>query len=183
MDNYLESNIKLFEYYKGLGDRTFEQLTFDDIQNEIAQDANSIAIIVKHLSGNMLSRWTNFLTEDGEKPWRHRNREFEDTFETKTQVLESWNTGWSSLFSALKPLKTSDLDQTIYIRNEGHTVQEAINRQLAHYAYHVGQIVLLGKILKGTDWKTLSISKGDSIAYNASKFNTAKSKKHFTDNQ
>ena len=181
MESYLESIIKQFEYYKGLGDKTFEQLSFDELQNEIAQDANSIAIMVKHISGNMISRWTNFLTEDGEKPSRNRNREFDDTFETKEQLLESWNNGWNCLFNAIKPLKESDLERIIYIRNEGHTVIEAINRQLSHYSYHIGQIVFLGKVFKGKDWQTLSIAKGTSKAYNDIKFSKEKSRKHFTD--
>jgi hypothetical protein len=182
MESYLESIIKQFEYYKSLGDKTFEQLTFEDLQNEISEDSNSIAIIVKHISGNMLSRWTNFLSEDGEKSWRHRNREFEDTFETKEQLLERWNAGWECLFKAIKPLKTADLELIIYIRNEGHTVTEAINRQLAHYAYHIGQIVFLGKVFKGKEWETLSIAKGASRLYNEEKFSKDKARKHFTDN-
>ncbi len=129
----------------------------------------------------MLSRWTNFLTEDGEKPWRHRNREFDDTYETKDQLLENWNAGWYCLFNAIKPLKPDDLERIIYIRNEGHTVTEAINRQLAHYSYHIGQIVFLGKVFKGKDWQTLSIAKGASKTYNDKKFNEEKSRKYFTD--
>lgn len=181
MESYLESILKQFEYYKSLGDKTFDQLSFEEIQNEIAQDSNSIAIIVKHISGNMLSRWTHFLTEDGEKPWRHRNREFDDTFENKEQLTERWNAGWDCLFSAITPLNEEDLERIIYIRNEGHTVTEAINRQLAHYAYHIGQIVFLGKVFKGKDWKTLSIAKGDSKKYNDAKFGKNKERRHFTD--
>ncbi|WP_147679151.1 DUF1572 family protein [Algibacter pacificus] len=181
MESYLESILKQFEYYKSLGDKTFDQLSFEEIQNEIAQDSNSIAIIVKHISGNMLSRWTHFLTEDGEKPWRHRNREFDDTFENKEQLTERWNAGWDCLFSAITPLNEVDLERIIYIRNEGHTVTEAINRQLAHYAYHIGQIVFLGKVFKGKDWKTLSIAKGDSKKYNDAKFSKNKERRHFTD--
>jgi len=181
MESFLKSTVKQFEYYKSLGDKTMEQLSFDLLQNEIADGSNSIAIIVKHISGNMLSRWTNFLTEDGEKPWRHRNREFEDTYETKDQLLESWNAGWDCLFNAITPLTAEDLERIIYIRNEGHTVTEAINRQLAHYAYHIGQIVFLGKVFKGKDWQTLSIAKGASQVYNDKKFTEEKSRKHFTD--
>ena len=174
MESYLESIIKQFERYKGLADKTLDQLSFEELQNEIAEDANSIAIIVKHISGNMLSRWTNFLTEDGEKPWRHRDREFDDTYETKEQLLESWNTGWDCLFNNIKLLTETDLERIVYIRNEGHTVTEAINRQLAHYSYHIGQIVFLGKVFKGKDWQTLSIAKGDSKKYNDAKFGTDK---------
>jgi len=181
MNSYLISTIKQFEYYKSLGDKTFNQLDFEDLQNEVSIDANSISIIVKHMVGNMLSRWTNFLTEDGEKIWRQRDQEFEDTYTSKNELIENWKKGWTCLFDALKPLKENDLEQIIYIRNQGHTVTEAINRQLAHYSYHVGQIVLLGKLLKGDNWQSLSIPKGKSSKYNEEKFNKEKERKHFTD--
>lgn len=181
MESYLTSAIKQFEYYKSLGDKTFTQLNFEDLQNEIAKDANSIAIIIKHLVGNMLSRWTNFLTEDGEKEWRERDLEFEDHYTSKEALLNDWEKGWQCLFDAINPLKIEDLERIIYIRNQGHTVTEAVNRQLSHYAYHVGQIVFLGKVLKGKDWQSLSIPKGESQNFNAEKFNEAKSRKHFTD--
>lgn len=181
MNSYLPSVIKQFEYYKSLGDKTITQLTFDDLKNEVALDSNSIAIIVKHLSGNMLSRWTNFLSEDGEKEWRQRDDEFVDTFNSKIELNDAWKKGWDCLFKALKSLSKEDLDQIIYIRNEGHTVIEAINRQMMHYAYHIGQIVFLGKLLKGTNWQSLSIPKGQSKSYNKTKFEIAKNRKHFTD--
>jgi hypothetical protein len=181
MESYLTSVIKQFEYYKSLGDKTFASLSFDDIQNEIATDSNSISIIVKHLVGNMLSRWTNFLTEDGEKEWRYRDREFEDTYTSKEELLNNWNKGWDCLFEAIKPLNENDLERIIYIRNQGHTVTEAINRQLAHYSYHIGQIVFLGKVFKGENWQSLSIPKGDSSKYNKDKFSKEKNRKHFTD--
>jgi len=181
MESYLTSIIKQFEYYKSLGDKTFEQLSFDEIQKELVQDSNSIAIIVKHLVGNMLSRWTHFLTEDGEKPWRNRDDEFVDSFQSKEEMINAWENGWSCLFDAIKPLKDSDLNKIIYIRNGGHTVIEAINRQLAHYSYHVGQIVFLGKLLKSNHWKSLSIPKGNSEKYNQEKFSQLKEKRHFTD--
>ena len=168
--SYLNSVIKQFEYYKSLGDKTFIQLSFEELQNEIADDTNSISIIVKHLVGNMLSRWTNFLTEDGEKEWRKRDREFEDTYETKDELITNWEKGWNCVFNAMKPLTESDLEKIIYIRNDEHTITEAINRQIGHYAYHIGQIVFLGKVLKGKDWKSLSIPKGDSAQYNQEKF-------------
>jgi hypothetical protein len=181
MNSYLTSTIKQFEYYKSLGDKTFSQLTFEDLQNEIAKDANSISIIVKHIIGNMLSRWTHFLTEDGEKEWRQRDREFEDTYDTKEELITDWEKGWNCLFDAIKSLNENDLEAIVYIRNQGHTVTEAINRQLTHYSYHVGQIVFLGKVLKGNQWQSLSIPKGHSKKYNAEKFSKEKSKKHFTD--
>lgn len=181
MNSYLESSIKQFEYYKSLGDKTFDQLTLEELQNEFAEDSNSIAIIVKHIVGNMLSRWTNFLTEDGEKEWRMRDEEFVDSFHTKEELLSTWNKGWDCLFNAIKPLKTEDLERIIYIRNQGHTVVEAINRQMMHYAYHVGQIVFLGKLTKGNNWQSLSIPKGKSKDYNQEKFSKDKGKRHFTE--
>lgn len=181
MDSYLISVIKQFEYYKSLGDKTFEQLTFEELKKEFVTDSNSIAIIVKHLSGNMLSRWTNFLTEDGEKTWRQRDSEFEDAFYSKEELIAHWDKGWKCLFDAIKPLNENDLERIIYIRNEGHTVAEAINRQIAHYSYHVGQIVFLGKLLIGENWQSLSIPKGHSSKYNKDKFSKEKSVRHFTD--
>ncbi|MFD2727708.1 DUF1572 family protein [Hyunsoonleella rubra] len=181
MESYLTSVIKQFEYYKSLGDKTFKDLSFKELQKEFAQNFNSITIIVKHLAGNMLSRWTNFLIEDGEKVWRHRDAEFEDSFISKNEMLDEWNKGWKCLFDAIRPLNEKDLEDIIYIRNQGHTVTEAINRQLAHYAYHVGQIVFLGKLLKGEDWQSLSIPKGDSKKYNTEKFSKDKGRRHFTD--
>ncbi|WP_179319667.1 DinB family protein [Winogradskyella helgolandensis] len=181
MNSYLTSTIKQFKYYKALGDKTIAKLSFDDLKKEFAQDSNSIAIIVKHLVGNMLSRWTNFLTEDGEKEWRRRDEEFVDNFTTKAELLKAWNDGWDSLFEAITPLNVSDLEKTIYIRNGGHSVTEAINRQMMHYAYHVGQMVFIGKIIKGNEWKSLSIAKGQSKAYNKNKFQQDKNPRHFTD--
>lgn len=180
-NSYLSSIIKQFEYYKSLGDKTIERFPFEELQHEFADDSNSISIIVKHLVGNMLSRWTNFLTEDGEKEWRHRDDEFIDTFKDKAELLTAWNKGWNSLFNTIKPLNEEDLEHIIYIRNQGHTVTEAINRQLAHYAYHIGQIVFLGKLLKGNQWESLSIPKGASKTYNQNKFSKTKERKHFTD--
>jgi len=179
--SYLPSTIKQFEYYKSLGDKTIAQLTFDELKKEFAQDSNSVSIIVKHLVGNMLSRWTNFLTEDGEKKWRKRDEEFIDDFKSKEELLDAWNKGWNCLFTAIKPLSNHNLEQVIYIRNQGHSVTEAINRQMMHYAYHIGQIVYIGKLIKGEHWKSLSIPKGQSKAYNKDKFQHDKSRKHFTE--
>lgn len=175
MDNtFLSDCIKQFQYYKSLGDKTFEQLDFHDLKKEFVEDSNSISIIVKHMVGNMLSRWTNFLTEDGEKTWRHRDEEFVDTYHSKKELLASWEKGWNCLFEALTPLTNDHLEQIVYIRNEGHTVTEALNRQLAHYAYHVGQIVYIGKLIKGSQWISLSIPKGKSEDFNAKKFSKEK---------
>lgn len=179
--SYLNSVTKQFEYYKSLGDKTINQLELHEIQKEFSKDSNSIAIIVKHIVGNMLSRWTNFLTEDGEKEWRHRDTEFVDTFKSKEELLTYWNKGWNCLFDAITPLKTEQLEDIIYIRNQGHTITEAINRQLAHYSYHIGQLVFLGKLIKGNNWVSLSIPKGKSSSYNQEKFSKEKGKRHFTD--
>jgi hypothetical protein len=178
---YLESVKKQFFYYKILGEKAMEQLEPDQLFQAINEDTNSIAAIAKHLSGNMLSRWTEFLTSDGEKEWRNRDTEFENDLESKEALLMAWNKGWNCLFDALNGLKPEQLSQIIYIRNEGHTVVEAINRQLAHYPYHVGQIVFYAKQLKNSDWKSLSIPKNKSNSYNAEKFANEKSIKNFTD--
>lgn len=170
MNSYLSSIKKQFEYYKLLGDKTFEQLSNQDIHWQHNKDSNSVATIVKHVVGNMLSRWTNFLTEDGEKEWRQRDQEFEDTYKNKEDLITNWEKGWQCLFDAILPLTENDLERIIYIRNQGHTVTEAINRQLAHYAYHIGQIVFIGKMIKGKHWKSLSVPKGQSTAYNKEKF-------------
>ncbi|RIA09566.1 uncharacterized protein DUF1572 [Flavobacteriaceae bacterium MAR_2010_72] len=179
--SYLQSIVKQFQYYNSLGDQTMANLNFADLQKEFAPDSNSISIIVKHMSGNMSSRWTNFLTEDGEKPWRHRDTEFEDTFTSKDELISAWEKGWDCVFNAIETLEYNDLERIVYIRNQGHTVTEAINRQLAHYAYHIGQIVFLGKLIKGTEWQSLSIPKGQSENYNQDKFSKEKGRRHFTD--
>ncbi len=179
--SYLTSIIKQFQYYKLLGDKTFDQISNADIHWQYNEDTNSIAIIVKHIAGNMLSRWTNFLTEDGEKSWRHRDEEFVDTYATKEGIIASWENGWQCLFNAIETLTEDDLEIIIYIRNQGHTATEAINRQIAHYAYHIGQIVFLGKMITGNEWKSLSIPKGESTTFNKNKFAKDKVKKHFTD--
>ena len=180
-NSYLESAIKQFMYYKSLGDKTFDQFSFEELQKEVVHDANSIAIIVKHLVGNMLSRWTNFLTEDGEKPWRQRDSEFIGSYKNKEELISNWNVGWTCLMDALNSLTEVDLNTIIYIRNEGHTITEAINRQLCHYSYHIGQIVFIGKLNKGKNWHSLSIPKGNSTKFNAEKFSKEKSKRHFSD--
>lgn len=179
--SYLSSVKKQFEYYKLLGDKTFVQLTEEQIFWTSSIEANSVAIVVKHIAGNMRSRWTNFLTEDGEKEWRDRDNEFINSFTTKEEVIAYWEMGWQCLFNTINSLKDKDLESIVYIRNHGHTVTEAINRQLCHYAYHVGQIVFLGKLLVDDKWQTLSVAKGASKVYNAEKFSKEKSRKHFTD--
>ncbi|MEN0046824.1 MAG: DUF1572 family protein [Bacteroidota bacterium] len=179
--NYLTSITKQFQYYKMLGDRTFEQLTESELFWRPNEESNSIALIIKHLHGNMLSRWTNFLTEDGEKEWRNRDDEFEDDLGTKENILIKWEEGWNCLFTALESINEDNFEQLVYIRNMGHTITEAINRQLAHYSYHVGQITFLGKLLKGEKWQSLSIPKGKSKTYNADKFAKDRHREHFTE--
>jgi len=156
-NNYLESAKKQFEQYKTLGEKTFAQLPEDKLFWQYNEDSNSIATIVKHLWGNMLSRWTDFLTTDGEKDWRKRDAEFENDLNSRQQLLDKWNEGWDCLFKAINSLTPNDLDKIIYIRTQPLTVTEAINRQLTHYAYHVGQIVFLGKMLAENEWGSLSI--------------------------
>lgn len=158
--------IKRFQYYKELGDKTFAQLSEEQFFWQFNEESNSIAIIVKHLAGNMLSRWTNFLTEDGEKSWRNRDAEFVNDFKTKAEVLEFWEKGWNCLFEALEKIIDENLHSTIYIRGEAHSVLDAVLRQLAHYPYHVGQIVYIAKMLKNEDWKTLSIARNKSAEFN-----------------
>lgn len=173
--------IKQLQYYKQLGDQTILQLQPDELYWQDNDDSNSVAILIKHMAGNMLSRFTNFLSEDGEKGWRNRDHEFETSDETSEQLVEKWQQGWRCLFDCLKNINEDDLDSIIYIRNRGHTALEAIFRQLAHYSYHVGQMVYIGKLLKGEQWQSLSIPKGQSQLYNQEQFDKPKSRKHFTD--
>ncbi|MBK6985732.1 MAG: DUF1572 family protein [Bacteroidetes bacterium] len=186
-EDFLRSANRQFLYYKTLGEKAIDQLEPEQLFVSLNDDTNSIATIVKHLHGNMLSRWTDFLTTDGEKESRNRDGEFDASTalskQTKEQILSLWNEGWACLFNTLNSLKPEDLSKTIYIRNEGHTVLEAINRQLAHYPYHVGQMVFYAKILKKSEWTSLSIPKNKSNDYNADKFSKEKSKKHFTDDE
>ncbi len=181
--DYLDSVKKQFLYYKTLGEKAMEQLEPEQLFVTVNEDTNSIATIIQHLSGNMLSRWTDFLTSDGEKEWRNRDAEFQVTLTTKEEVLHVWNKGWNCFFNALNAITPQQLQTIIYIRNEGHTVVEAINRQLAHYPYHVGQIVFYTKMLKQTQWNSLSIQKNKSDSYNVHKFIKEKSIKNFTDDE
>ena len=182
-ESYLESVKKQFLYYKMLGEKAMAQLEPEQLFVSVNEDTNSIATIVKHISGNMLSRWTDFLTTDGEKEWRNRDAEFENDLQSKDEVILVWNKGWDCFLTTLNSLKPEQLSDIIYIRNEGHTVIEAINRQLAHYPYHVGQIVFYAKQLKKNDWDSLSIPKNKSGNYNAEKFAKEKEIKNFTDDE
>lgn len=182
-DAFLNSARKLFVYYQRLGDNTFQQLHDGQLFWRYDAEANSIAILVNHLAGNMMSRWTDFLVSDGEKTWRNRDREFESAIDTRRELLDRWQSGWSTLYEALDGLGSEDLDRLVYIRGQGHTVREAIHRQMTHYAYHVGQIVLLGRLQKGKDWRSLSVPRGQSRAFNEAHFEKGRRRAHFTDEE
>jgi len=165
-ENFIKDIAKRFKTYKDLGDKTFEQLEDKDFFFMPSKASNSIALIVQHLHGNMMSRFTNFLTEDGEKPWRKRDAEFEQSTASAQEVISLWNRGWDCVLSTISNLQPSDLTKTIYIRTEPLIVYDALLRQLAHYPYHVGQIVLIGKMIKDEKWQSLSIAKNESNAFN-----------------
>ena len=181
--SYLISAAKQFQYYKSLGEKTFEQLTDEQLFWQEGEESNSIATIVKHLWGNMMSRWTDFLTTDGEKEWREREAEFENDIRSREEMMMKWDEGWTCLFNALESLNENNITTIIYIRNQGHTITDAINRQLCHYAYHVGQIVFIGKMLSNEKWRSLSIPRGNTDTYNAEKFAKEKKIEHFTDDK
>lgn len=161
-NEYLKIVKERFMSVKSLGDKAINQLSEKDVHWALNEESNSIAVIVNHLSGNMLSRWTDFLTSDGEKPDRNRDLEFIDNIKSMSDLIELWERGWKALFTALDVLTEQDLLSKVYIRSEEHLVMEAIERQVAHYAYHIGQIVYIGKQIKNQDWKSLSIPKGKS---------------------
>jgi len=177
---YLDNCQALFSYYKSLADRAIETLSVEDIYRVPAPGSNSIFIVIKHLSGNMRSRWRDFLTTDGEKSDRHRDTEFETSDMSLDAIKTLWENGWQYLFSALENAKTVDDDYIVYIRNEGHTIEQAVQRQLAHYSYHIGQIVYISKMIQEENFKSLSISKNDSKQYNDAKFKIDKEVKFFT---
>lgn len=180
-DNYLHSVKKQFEYYKILGEKSIQQLEDSALFWQYNDISNSIAIIVNHLHGNMMSRWTDFLTSDGEKEWRNRDSEFDDAIHNRADLMLKWNEGWNCLFKALETINKDNFTEKIYIRNQEHTITESINRQMMHYAYHVGQIVFISKMIQEEDWQSLSIPKGASKEYNDNKFSKGKHKGHFTD--
>jgi hypothetical protein len=165
--HYLADALKIFRSNKQLGERAMAQLTDEQLFTAVDAESNSVAVIVKHLAGNMRSRWTDFLTTDGEKPDRDRDSEFvinENT--SRADVLRWWEEGWRVVFGAIEPLRPEDLLRRVVIRGEPHTVVEAINRQVSHYAQHVGQIIFLAKHLRSCDWQTLSIARGQSVKFN-----------------
>jgi hypothetical protein len=164
--SYIQDSLQLFRAYKRLADRTIEQLTDEQLFATLDPEANSIAIIVKHMVGNMRSRWTDFLTTDGEKPDRDRDGEFVDPASTREELLAEWEDGWQCVFKAIEPLTDDDLGRKVTIRGEAHSVMQAINRQLAHYSMHVGQIVFLAKHLAGDHWQSLSVPRNKSAEFN-----------------
>ncbi|TMI61346.1 MAG: DUF1572 domain-containing protein [Bacteroidetes bacterium] len=167
-NEFINASAKRMRYYKELGEKTFEQLNDADFHFQPSSESNSIAVMIQHMVGNMLSRFTNFLTEDGEKNWRNRDDEFEVHNYSKQQLIDLWNKGWKCFLDVLESLKEEDLMKTITIRKEQLNVTDAIIRQLAHYPYHIGQIVYVGRLIKNESWKNLSIPKGNSQAYNQS---------------
>jgi hypothetical protein len=164
--SYIEDSLSLFRYYKKLGEGAIEQVSDEQLFASLDREMNSIAIIVKHIAGNMRSRWTDFLTSDGEKADRNRDTEFEHPPSTRGEVLKLWSEGWDRVFSALEPLSDSDCQCTVSIRGEPHSVMQAINRQIAHYSYHVGQIVFLAKHLQAEGWRSLSVPRNQSADFN-----------------
>ena len=168
--NFIESIQSRFSYYKLLGDKTIAVLNEKELHWSPDQDSSSIATIINHIVGNMLSRWTNFYDEDGEKKWRERDLEFEVQNKSKDELQDHWENGWTCLFKIINTLQPSDLNRKIKIRNESLFVLDAINRQFAHYSYHIGQMVYVAKMIKKSDWKSLSIPKNKSSEFNKEKF-------------
>ena len=166
-DSYLKDSLDVFRYYKTLAERAMNQCSDEALLEAIDKESNSIAIIVKHMAGNMRSRWRDFLTTDGEKPDRNRDAEFEAPATTRAELMDQWNAGWNWVFSALEPLSDADLTKTVFIRGEAHSVMQAINRQVAHYSCHVGQIVFLAKHFGCDSWKSLTVPRKQSAAFNA----------------
>lgn len=164
--SFLQSAIETFRSQKRLAERAIEQLNDEQLHQSLDQNTNSVAVIMKHIAGNMLSRWTDFLETDGEKPWRHRDREFVDDVTSRAELTAFWERGWACLFTTLDTLAPVDLSKTITIRGEAHSVIEAIHRQLDHYGYHVGQIVQVARVNAKDSWTTLTVPRGGSDEYN-----------------
>jgi uncharacterized damage-inducible protein DinB len=164
--SYIEDVTSLFRFYKRGGEGAMEQVTDEQLFATLDEEMNSIAIIVKHMVGNMRSRWTDFLTSDGEKPDRNRDMEFVAPAASRADLMAQWNAGWDLVFRALEPLSDADLERKVTIRGEPHSVMQAINRQIAHYAYHSGQIVFLAKHFKSSEWKSLSVPRNKSPEFN-----------------
>lgn len=166
IENYLEDSIKTFSSYKKMSEKALTQVSDEEFFFKLDEESNSIAIIVKHIAGNMRSRWTDFLTTDGEKEDRHRDTEFELVNDSRESLMNYWERSWGTLFEAFESLSVDDFDKTVSIRGESHTIAEAINRQITHYAYHIGQITFLAKHFRVSDWKTLSVPKNRSAEFN-----------------
>ena len=166
---YIKNIQAIFRQYKTLGEKAMEQVEDKRLFWVFNNDSNSVAMIVQHVSGNMLSRFTNFYEEDGEKPWRNRDREFESVLSTREEVMSAWNKGWDCFMNIINNLHDLDLERTVYIRGEAHSVMEALNRQMAHYSYHIGQIVFLSKMVAEKEWQSLSIAKNRSQEFNDKK--------------
>ncbi len=164
--NYHSDALDSFRNYKKMAERAIEQVSDEEFFKTIDPESNSIAVIVKHIAGNLRSRWTDFLTSDGEKPDRNRDTEFELIEDTREPLMGSWKIGWQTLFEAIEPLTVDDFSKTVTIRGEPHTIAEALNRQMTHYAYHIGQIVFLAKHFRSSEWKTLSVPKNKSAEFN-----------------
>lgn len=183
MKPYLSSAIQQSKYYKQLAEGALSQVSDEDIFLKPSFQENSIAIIMQHMAGNMLSRWANIWEEDGEKVWRERDKEFEEVIKSRNHLMEQWESGWNQYLTTLESVEIVDLERLVYIRNQGHTLVEAINRQLCHYSYHCGQIVLLAKSRRKDDWKSLSIPMGKSEHYDEHQFSKPKIRRHFTDEE
>ena len=164
--SYLQDSLDLLRYYKTMAEGAMEQVTDQELTAALDEEMNSIAIVVKHMAGNMRSRWTDFLESDGEKPDRHRDTEFLDAPPSRAALMDVWEDGWRRVFTALEPLTDADLGRTVTIRREPHSVMQAVNRQIGHYAYHIGQIVMLAKHFRGAEWKSLSIPRNRSADFN-----------------
>ena len=164
--SYMEDTLSLFHFYKKLAEDAIEQVTDDQLFVRLDEEMNSIGIIMKHMAGNMRSRWTDFLTTDGEKPNRNRDTEFVEPPDSRAGLMRVWNEGWQRVFEALEPLSDSNLERKVVIRGEPHSVMQAINRQIAHYAYHCGQIVFLAKHFRASEWKSLSVPRNKSAEFN-----------------
>jgi uncharacterized protein DUF1572 len=173
VQSYLDDAIASMKTGKKLADKAVAQMNDDELFVTLDEESNSVAVIMKHMAGNMFSRWTDFLTSDGEKPDRNRDMEFViESNTTKADVLDYWERGWACVFAALEPLTLADFEKTVKIRGEEHTIVQAINRQLTHYSYHIGQIVYLAKHFRSTEWTSLSVPRNKSAEFNASKFGT-----------
>ncbi len=184
IENYLKDALASFRNYKKMAERAMAQVSDEEFFRILDAEANSIAVIVKHIAGNQKSRWTDFLTSDGEKDFRRRDTEFEMLDDTRESLMEFWETGWQTLFSAIESLKAEDFSRFVTIRGEPHTIVEAINRQLTHYAYHVGQITFLAKHFRSGEWKTLSVPRNKSAEFNkflAEKKDSGEEKAHYLD--